>query len=470
MGYEFPKDVVPGEYAVTPGAAKGTHDEKFPSLATLYPERDQFLTVDPTRYYSDEQMQREWDALWTKTWTCAGRVSDLPAVGHWFKYELGRESFIVSRSGDNEIKAYYNVCRHRGNRLVRADFGRQRLFTCPFHGWQWNSAGELANITDRSCFKDEALCGDLNLMPVRCETWAGFVFICMDEKAPPLQQFLAEIPGVMQSYKMEEMHVVKDVVIEFDANWKVVSEAFIESYHLQVTHPQAKPFVDDVYYQIDTFHNGHARLHTAVAIPSPRVADRNALDPVLGYMLMEAGLDPADFVGKAMQARAAILAAKRKPDNPYGVDYSGFTDTQVTDDWNYSIFPNMTFNTHPEGVLIMRFLPHATDPEKSYYHVHVISRKLREGVRPPAYMGVEPDVDVSGKTRPARRYNSKHKPELGEVLEQDVGNIEGVQKGLRSRSFDVNKYSEQEQRIIQQHAEIERYFARHRGSKQEQTV
>ncbi|MEC9358558.1 MAG: aromatic ring-hydroxylating dioxygenase subunit alpha [Pseudomonadota bacterium] len=461
MRFEFPKEIVPGEYAITPDAPAGSHDQKFPPLGDVYSERDRYLTVGPERYYSAEHMQREWDGLWTKTWTCAGRASDLNGVGHWFRYDLGRESFIVVRTADDTVEAFYNVCRHRGNRLVTQDFGRQRLFTCSFHGWQWNSDGSLAQVTDRNCFRDEALCANLKLTPVRCETWAGFVFINMNPEAPPLTEFLAELPEVMRSYEMEKMHVVKDVVIEFNANWKVVSEAFLESYHLQVTHPQAKPFVDDVNYQLDIFSNGHGRLHTAVAIPSPRVADRNKLDPVLGYMLMEAGVDPAAFEGRAMEARAAILAAKRKVDNPYGIDYSGFTDSQVTDDWNYSIFPNMTFNTHPEGVLVMRFLPHPSDPEKSYYHVWVISRKLAEGARPPAYMGVEPEVDVSGTTRPARRYNDKYKPELGEVLEQDVANIEGVQQGLRSRAFDHNKYSEQEQRLVQLHAEIDRYFAKY---------
>jgi phenylpropionate dioxygenase-like ring-hydroxylating dioxygenase large terminal subunit len=257
------------------------------------------------------------------------------------------------------------------------------------------------------------------------------------------------------------MHIVKDVVIEFNANWKIVFEAFIESYHLQVTHPQARPLADDVNYQIDIFHNGHGRLHTSLAIPSPRENDRNLLHPGLAYMLAEAGLDPTPFEGRALEVRAAITQAKRKPSNPYGIDYSAFSDSQVTDDWNYSIFPNMTFNTHPEGVLVMRFLPHATDPEKSYYHVWVISRKLTDGMRPPAYMGVEPGVDVSGNTRPAKRWNSKANPELGEVLEQDIRNVEGVQLGLRSRSFDFNKYSEQEQRNIQLHAEIDRYFQRY---------
>lgn len=462
MRYEFPPEIVPGEYAVTPDAPAGSHDEKSPPLSALYPERDQFLKVSADRYYSREHMQREWNSLWTHTWTCAGRESDIASTGSWFKYDLGIESFLIVRTGEQEIKGFYNVCRHRGRQLVSEDFGKRRRFTCPFHGWQWEADGKLAHITDHSCFKDAALCdSQLDLKPVRCETWAGFIFINMDEQAAPLMDFLAEIPAIMASYPMDRMHVVKDVVVEFDSNWKTVYEAFIESYHLQVTHAQAKPYVDDVAYQIDYYRNGHGRLHTAIGYPSPRCPDRNALDPTLGFLLMEAGLNPADYAGRAMEARAAINAAKRRPDNPWGIDYSGFSDSQVTDDWNYSIFPNMTFNTHPEGVLVMRFLPHPTDPEKSLYHVWVISQKLKQGARPPAYMGVEADVDVSGDTRPARRYNSKQKPELGDVLEQDVANVEGVQRGLRSRSFDHNKYSEQETRNIQFHAEIERYFQRY---------
>ena len=458
MQFEFPAAVVPGEYAIDPAAAKGSHDEKFPPLEQLYPERDRFLTVDPARYFSPEYMRREWAALWTHTWTCAGRISDLKASGHWLKYDLGPESIIIVRTGPEEIRAFYNVCRHRGNRLVGDDFGSTRRFMCSFHGWQWHSDGRLATVTDRSTFRPQALCADLNLAPVRCETWGGFVFVNLDPEAQPLLEFLGEIPRLLSAYRPEEMHIVKDVAIGFEANWKVVLEAFLESYHLQVTHPQARPLVDDVNYQLDVFPNGHGRLHTALGIPSPRERDRKTLHPALAFMLSEAGLDPAQFSDRAGAARAAILAAKRRRGNPYGIDYSAFSDSQVTDDWNYSIFPNMTFNTHPEGILVMRFLPHPTDPEQSVYHVWVLSRKLKDGVRPPAYMGVEPEVDVSGNTRPARRYNTKQKPELGEVLEQDIRNVEGVQKGIRSRSFDFNKYSEQEQRIVQLHAEIERYL------------
>jgi phenylpropionate dioxygenase-like ring-hydroxylating dioxygenase large terminal subunit len=460
MSFRFPKEIVPGEFAIEPGAPAHSHDRKSRPLNAVYPERDRYLQVGTERYVSKEHMQLEWERLWTRAWTCAGLVSDLPKVGSWFKYDLAHESFIVVRTGQNQIEAFYNVCRHRANRLVREDFGISTRFTCSFHGWQWKMDGQIGLVVDASAFKPEVLRGGLNLRPVRCETWAGLVFINMDEHAQPLQDYLSELPDLMRSYCMEEMHVVKDVVIEMDANWKVVLEAFLESYHLQTTHPQAKPIVDDVAYQMDFYDNGHGRLHTALGYPSPRCEDRDTLDPILAFMLMEAGLDPALYAGRAMEARAAILAAKRNPNNPYGLDYSGFTDSQVTDDWNYSVFPNMTFNTHPEGVLIMRFLPHMTEPEKSLYHVWVISRKLKDGSRPPAYMGVEPEVDVSGATRPARRYNSKTSPELGEVLEQDVSNVEGVQRGLRSRSFQYNLYSEQEQRIMQLHAEIDRYLTR----------
>lgn len=462
MRFDFPANVMPGEYAVTPDAPEGSHDKKFQSFDETYPGRSRYLQVDPARYFSHERMQEEWDGLWTKTWTCAGRLSDIASIGQWFKYDLGRESFIIARTSPTEIKAYYNVCRHRGRRLQTSDFGRRDRFTCLFHGWQWNINGSLNQITDPSCFKQAALDSKagLDLIPVRCETWAGYIFINMDDNAAPLMDFLAEIPAIMRSYQMEEMHVVKDVVVEFKANWKIVLEAFLESYHLQITHPQAKPYVDDVKYQIDIYHNGHGRLHTAIGVPSPRVHDDNTLDPVLGYMLAEVGVNPAEFEGRAAAARAAIAAAKRRKDNAFGIDYSGFTDSQLTDDWNYSVFPNMTFNTHPEGVLVMRFLPHSSDPERCYYHVWVISRKLKEGARPPGYMGVEPEVDVSGKTRPERRYNTSAKPELGEVLEQDVGNVEAVQQGLRSRSFDCSKYSEQEQRCMQLHIEIDNYLSK----------
>jgi hypothetical protein len=219
----------------------------------------------------------------------------------------------------------------------------------------------------------------------------------MDPNAPPLLEYLGEIPELMSAYNMETMHVVKDTILEIDCNWKIGVEPFIESYHLHITHPQALPVVDDVYEQFDAYKNGHGRLATPLAVPSPRTTNREMSDG-LRFLLMEAGVDPAAFSGPITGIPKAIVDSKRQPDNRYALDYTGFTDSQIVDDWNYFIYPNMTFNTHPEGVLIMRFLPHPTNPEKHFYHVLVILPKLKEGSKAPFYFGVDDDVDISGET------------------------------------------------------------------------
>src|SRR4029453_4457868 len=109
MAFSFPKSVVIGEYGINPQAPKGSHDKKSPPLATLYPERDRYLTVEPSRYYSQAFADREWRSMWAHAWTGAARPSHLSRMGAGFKYDLGRESFIIVRSSATQIRAFYNV-------------------------------------------------------------------------------------------------------------------------------------------------------------------------------------------------------------------------------------------------------------------------------------------------------------------------------------------------------------------------
>jgi phenylpropionate dioxygenase-like ring-hydroxylating dioxygenase large terminal subunit len=281
----------------------------------------------------------------------------------------------------------------------------------------------------------------------------------MNPEAPPLLDFLSDVPELMAAYRMEDMHIVKDTVLPLPCNWKAAIESFLETYHLHMTHPQVVQVAEDSQNQLDVFRNGHCRLATPTGIPSLRLGDRDSVRPLMKFLLDDAGIDSASFTGAAREVRAAIQAAKRRSDNKYGLDYSAFTDSQLTDVWNYFIFPNMTLNPHPEGVLIMRFLPHETDPEQSYYHVQVMMRKLKEGCRAPFYMGVPDDTDISGKVRPARRFTTLDNPDLGEVLEQDISNMRGVQLGMKSRGFSGGvRLAEPEQRIQVLHAEADKYY------------
>ncbi|RJG03177.1 aromatic ring-hydroxylating oxygenase subunit alpha [Noviherbaspirillum sedimenti] len=450
----------PGEWAVTPGVAAGSPGEKSPPLAQLYPEKDKYLIIPQARYTDPAFAELEWKAVWSKVWTCAGLASDIADPGQWFKYDLGRESFVVVRQKDGSIKAFYNVCQHRGRQLVTENFGRNHSFVCQYHSWVFDLDGKNRRVTDREYFEQDALSGDLSLKAVRCETWAGFVFISMDENAKPLREYLDGIPGIFAGYHFENMHVVKDVVVEVPCNWKIGYENFLEPYHAHITHPEIQPAVDEVLNQYDFYRNGHGNAITRVGLPSERYADKNNINPALAFLLQEAGINPEQFQGRATDVRQALIAAKRKEDNPWGIDYSGYVDSQLMDDWNPSFFPNMTFNAHPEGTMVLRFLPHPSDPSKYLLHQWVLIPKTKPGVPVPYYMGVEPDVDISGTVRPARRYTTLADPQMGLVVGQDIANQVGMQRGVSSKGLSSGvRLSEQEQRLQQIHAEIDRLIA-----------
>jgi len=114
----------------------------------------------PRRYYDREEARLEWDRMWMKCWAFASLVQDLPKIGDYFRHDLGKESFIVVRiaSGDEGIKIYYNVCPHRGNRLVRSDFGHvdpKQGFQCDFHGWKFSTARRNIEIRDECIFRPQ---------------------------------------------------------------------------------------------------------------------------------------------------------------------------------------------------------------------------------------------------------------------------------------------------------------------------
>src|SRR5690606_21498403 len=132
--------------------------------------------VPADRYSSRDFMDLEWSRMWSRTWTCAGRVSDLPEPGSYFTYDLGKEPFVTVRTHEGELRAFDNVCQHRGRLLVEKEFGRVAELVCPFHSWAFDLEGNCTRVTDEEVFGATALCGDLSLKSVRCETWGGFVF------------------------------------------------------------------------------------------------------------------------------------------------------------------------------------------------------------------------------------------------------------------------------------------------------
>jgi phenylpropionate dioxygenase-like ring-hydroxylating dioxygenase large terminal subunit len=431
-------------------------------LDELYPQIANYRTCATKRFIDPAEKLLEEEKLWGNAWLIAGAAADVAKVGDWFRFDVGSQSLIIVRSKVDEVGAFYNTCKHRGNELVHDDFGHGATsFTCVAHSWCFNLRGKNVRVTDKDTFNDAVLRRNLNLTPVHVRVWGGLVFVNMAENPVSFEDYYGEVLPMLASYRMEEMFVVKDLSVEIPANWKTMVSVFSETYHAHATHPQIKPYVDDHFVQYDFYPNGHNRNLFAVGSVSPRWPDARFINVGLAFMMQEAGLKAAGFKGDARQVRRAIQQAKRRPDNPYGMSYDGFTDNQLTDDWNPSLFPNVTLNMHPEGVLLMRFRPHATDVERGYYDVFVFSRKMREGRRPPAYMGVEDSVDVSGTVRPARRRTQHTNAQGGEVLDQDIANMVTLQRGMHSKGLSGTiVFSEQERRIQQFLAELDKYLSR----------
>lgn len=431
------------------------------SLEAKQPDVDNGLDVPhPSRYYSREFMEREWKSLWPRTWLIAGVTSDIPEEGDYVTFEIGAEEFILVRQVDRSIKAFYNVCPHRGNRMCLNERGSVGRFTCGFHGWQFRLDGKLDRITDEETFDPRLVSHRPGMTEVRCEVLGGIVFINMDGKAPPLREWIGLPPRYIEMYEIDRMHVVHHIRSEWRANWKTGVDAFYETYHLPHVHPQTQTVMED-YSQYDLYPNGASRMIVPICVKSHRVGDQESLDPYLQYMLKEGGIDPATFSGSAREVRAAIQKSKRARAARVGLHhYDNFTDNQLTDSWATGIFPNVQIGMHPEGVFIMRFLPHATDPETFYYETMILYRYVDDpDYTVPGWMGLPQGIDITGATRPnVVHVPAGQKPNLGEVLDQDSELLPVQQKGIRSRGFRGPLWGDQEQRVRHFHRELDRYL------------
>lgn len=441
-------------WPVNPDAPAGSHEAKAPFIDNGWGP------VSPERYYSAEWMEQERTKLWPKVWNWAGRVEDIPEAGDYTTFTLGRENFLIIRGEDDKIRAFFNVCPHRGNRLVWSEEGAlANGITCPFHSWRFGFDGKIEHVTDRETFRPEALCQDLNLTEVRCEIWEGFIFINMDPDAKPLLEHLGPLPEHAKPYRLADMRIVRRVQSVWPANWKIGFDGFAEAYHVQCIHPQILPIFNDYHAQIDLFPNGMSRAITKFGNPSPHLNAKSLL-PEQRAMLAEAGIDPDKFEGSTEDVRLALQKAKRERAQELGMDWSEFLDGQLTDDWNYALFPNILLGLHPEGANLLYFRPHATDPRQFVFDVIILMHPQENpSVRPPAYMGLPENWDISGRTKAETIMVDWRKGGLGQLFDQDSNLFSKVQEGIESIGFRGAILSGQEQRVGHMHAELERYLA-----------
>lgn len=170
-------------------------------------------------------------------------MEQLPKTGSYFTKELhvADTSLILVRGKDKRIRAFHNLCRHRGNKLVWNDYpgeevkGTCRQFTCKYHAWRYDLEGNLTFVQQEKEFFDLDK-ADFGLKSVRCEVWEGFIFVNLDPDAAPLAEYLGDLAKGLEGYPFHEMTEVFTYKAEVGSNWKLFIDAFAEFYHAPVLH------------------------------------------------------------------------------------------------------------------------------------------------------------------------------------------------------------------------------------------
>jgi phenylpropionate dioxygenase-like ring-hydroxylating dioxygenase large terminal subunit len=408
------------------------------------------VPIPKERYTSPEFARLEWERMWTRTWLCAGRESDCPRAGDYFSFEIGSESILVIRQPDGSLAARYNVCMHRGNRLREPGRGHAERFACLFHGWEYGLDGRLEKALDPECFPQGLDAGALSLQPVRCETWAGFVFVCLDPAAEPLRSYLGIVPEHLDPYRFEDWKIAYDCTIEIDCNWKTSVDAFNEAYHLSATHGWTLEFSDDVNTRYDCYER-HSRMIFPEVQASPRHPGAGTVTPgIKDLFLKRVGIGVEAFEGGPAEARRAYADAIRRIAPTLGADVSALDESQLCDDYHYTVFPNMTFNAHALFTWVFTHRPHPSDPNKMYFDfLSLLNAPGQDLPRPEKehYRTADGDT-LAGKC------------EGGDLLDEDLYNLPRIQAGMRSAAFRSLHLGSQEIRILHHQKTLESYLAR----------
>lgn len=435
-GYAPVARVKPGADGRT-SALPGTPCDKAPE-----PELGHAV-IDPRRYTSPEFLALEWERMWTKVWLLAGRALDIAKPGDYLATEIGNESIIVVRQTDGGLRAFYNVCQHRGNRLRPCGIGsagESGSFKCMYHHWEYNLDGSYRRIPDVDTFPQGA--PPYGLTEIKCDIWGGFVWFTMNPDAEPLADFLQPIPLHLDPYHFERMVQTRDITVEWDCNWKASVDAFNESYHVQGIHPQLLWYLHDLDIQIDCYER-HNRYLIPFGTVSPRVRKPPSIPDPIKSIMKGAGMDPADYDGPIANIRRDVQKHKRATSAAQGKDYSELNDDQLTDDYHYMIFPNLSLNVHADDFWVFRQRPHASDPNKMYYDIWTY------------------ELVPQGQEWPDRAKHQRWKhgeKSIGLVLDQDAANLPNVQAGMHSRGYRGLWLGQQELRIRHFHKVLDEYL------------
>jgi phenylpropionate dioxygenase-like ring-hydroxylating dioxygenase large terminal subunit len=417
--------------------------------------------IPASRYTSAEYAEAERAKMWPNVWQFAARDEDMPGIGDYVVYENAGRSFIVTRQDDGSVRAFHNVCLHRGRKLRTQD-GTADQFRCPFHGFTWNKNGSFKQVPCRWDFghlNDE----QLRLPDAETARWGGYIFLRENRGGPALADYLAPLPEHFKRWRHEECTTAIWVAKVVPANWKVTMEAFMEAWHTIITHPQLLPFTGDENSAYWTWGDNVNVNLVPFGVMSPHV-DPNAKPQqwIVDEFIKFNGRSAENYdaskdaysvkVPEGTTARRALGQAMRENyTKTFGHDHSQATDAELLDGLVYNVFPNFA----PWG----GFMPNIVYRWRPWKDTDHCLMEVRILVRVAPGQPMPHGVPMKFLTEEQPWTAAPELGVLGDVFEQDMQNLPYVQEGLKaSKTGEVNLGDYQEIRIRQFHQTLEKYL------------
>ncbi len=267
----------------------------------------------PGWVYRDPEYHRvEMARLIRPSWQIVCHANDIPGIGDWRTLELLGESVLVIRGADAILRAFFNVCRHRGSRLVDGEGGCAKRLTCPYHAWTYGADGRLIAVPMKADYPglDQSALG---LVPVEMEIWRGFVFVRLEGDGPSVAEMMAPYEAEIAPHRFEALEAIGRITLRpREVNWKNVADNYSDGLHINVAHP------------------GLTRLFGA------------------GYGI-EAGAHVDRMWGDLLERPSSNVSERA---------YQHFLPEKAERRWLYfKLWPNVAFDIYPDQVDFMHFVP-----------------------------------------------------------------------------------------------------------------
>ena len=367
-------------------------------IVRKFPGRDEVgdhlaASTPPGSFYTDEQiLQQELDRFFYRSWLNVGREEQIPEPGDFFTKEIGDESVLVVRGTDGKVRAFYNICRHRGTRLIVDESGkRMRSVVCPYHAWTYSTEGALVgapHTEDLKAFSKE----NFGLFPVALEPWAGFLWANLDPSARPIREDIGGFLADFDRFGLADLLLVRRKVYDIQANWKLLVENFSECYHCAPIHPDLN--------RITHYMGGEV---TSYFVDGDRRSKYTG-----SYMTFNEDFQSMTWSGYT--GRPPIRGIE-------GEDRRRI--------YYYVVFPNLFWSLHPDFLMVHRTWPLT-----------------------PGTSRIECDFYFDAQTAARPDFDPSDAVDLWDLINrQDWEVCERAQRGMRSRVWKGGRYSSQEPQV-----------------------